>query len=266
MSTTTEGFAKVDTSARGIPITRLVGVEIRKMFDTRSGFWLMASIGIIALLATIGVIAFVPEENLTYAIFGTAFGVPMNILLPVVAILAVTSEWSQRTGLVTFTLTPHRGSVVLSKFLAVILAGVAAMLVVLTVGALGNLIGAAIRGITPEWNLTLEDFLLLLLGNVLSMLIGFMLGVLIRNSAAAIVGYFVYSFVVPTIFGVLSALPATRDWFGDIQPWIDVNSAIGNLFDSPTAEDWAHLAVSSIPWFFLPMGFGLWRVLRSEVK
>ena len=33
---------------RPIPLTRLIGVELRKMFDTRSGFWLMASIGIIA--------------------------------------------------------------------------------------------------------------------------------------------------------------------------------------------------------------------------
>ena len=32
--------------------TRIVGVELRKMFDTRSGFWLMASIGILAVIAT----------------------------------------------------------------------------------------------------------------------------------------------------------------------------------------------------------------------
>ena len=31
---------------RPIPFTRIVGVELRKMFDTRSGFWLMVSIAI----------------------------------------------------------------------------------------------------------------------------------------------------------------------------------------------------------------------------
>jgi hypothetical protein len=36
----------------GIPMGRIVGVELRKMFDTRSGFWLMASIAIAATLAT----------------------------------------------------------------------------------------------------------------------------------------------------------------------------------------------------------------------
>ena len=40
------------TASSPIPLTRLVGVELRKMFDTRSGFWLMASIVITSVLAT----------------------------------------------------------------------------------------------------------------------------------------------------------------------------------------------------------------------
>jgi len=43
---------------RPIPMGRVIGVELRKMFDTRSGFWLMASIGILAVLATAATIAF----------------------------------------------------------------------------------------------------------------------------------------------------------------------------------------------------------------
>ena len=40
-----------------VPLSRVINVELRKMFDTRSGFWLMASIVITALLTTIGTIA-----------------------------------------------------------------------------------------------------------------------------------------------------------------------------------------------------------------
>ncbi len=40
------------TASKRIPLSRLVGVELRKMFDTRSGFWLMASILITSVLAT----------------------------------------------------------------------------------------------------------------------------------------------------------------------------------------------------------------------
>ncbi|MBA3783474.1 MAG: ABC transporter permease, partial [Nocardioides sp.] len=35
-----------------MPFSRIAGVELRKMFDTRSGFWLLMSIGILALLAS----------------------------------------------------------------------------------------------------------------------------------------------------------------------------------------------------------------------
>ena len=95
-----------------IPFRRVAGVELRKMFDTRSGFWLMASILIAALLATGAVILFAPDDQISYGVFATAFGFPMAVILPMIAILSVTSEWSQRSGLTTFTLVPRRGRVI----------------------------------------------------------------------------------------------------------------------------------------------------------
>ena len=84
----------------------MIGVELRKMFDTRSGFWLLASIGIASVLATGAVILFAPDDAQNYDTFASAIGFPMAVILPMIAILAVTSEWSQRTGLTTFTLVP----------------------------------------------------------------------------------------------------------------------------------------------------------------
>ncbi len=67
-----------------------------------------------------------------------------------------------------------------------------------------------------------------MLGNVLGLLIGFMLGVLVRNSSGAIVGYFVYSLVLPPLTGLLAA---TQGWFRDLQPWVDFSFAQGALFN-----------------------------------
>ena len=50
------------TPAR-IPMSRIVAVELRKSFDTRSGFWLMASIGILAVIATGASILFAPDRR-----------------------------------------------------------------------------------------------------------------------------------------------------------------------------------------------------------
>jgi ABC-2 type transport system permease protein len=259
--------ATIDTSKPVIPLTRLVRVELRKMFDTRSGFWLMMSLAIVALLATIGVVlvqGLAEDPGITYQAFAGAVGFPMAVILPIVAILSVTGEWSQRTGLITFTLVPHRAQVIWSKALAAVAVGVVSMVLALAIGALGNLIGTAITGEDLVWDVGVNDFLLILLGNVLGLLIGFMLGVLIRSSAAAIVAYFVYSFVLPTIFGVLANLV---DWFKDLQPWIDFNFAQGKLFDAPVSgEEWAQIGTSGLIWFVIPLALGIWAVLRSEVK
>jgi ABC-2 type transport system permease protein len=247
-----------------IPMSRLTAIELRKMFDTRSGFWLMTSIGITALLATGAVILFAPDGEVTFNNFAAAIGVPMTIILPMVAILSVTGEWSQRSGLTTFTLVPHRSRVIQAKALSAVGVGVVSMLVAFSIGAVGNLVGTTIRGTDLVWDLTVENLLYIMFANVLGLLMGFMLGVLIRNSPGAIVGYFVYSFVLPTVFGFLAA---SQDWFKDIQGWVDFQFSSSQLFDGAlTGEQWAHLGVSGLVWLIIPMTVGVWLVLRSEVK
>ena len=104
----------------------------------------------------------------------------------------------------------------------------------------------------------------IVLANVLGMLMGFMLGVLFRSSAGAIVGYFVYSLVLPVAFGTLAAF---QEWFRDLQPWVDVNFAVTRLFDQTmTTEYWQQLAVATLVWLWIPLALGLRAVLRAEVK
>jgi hypothetical protein len=247
-----------------VPTARLVAVELRKMFDTRSGFWLMASIVIAALLATGAVILFAPDGELTYGTFSAAIGFPMAVILPMVAVLSVTSEWSQRSGLTTFTLVPHRGRVITAKAMAAVLVGVVSIPLAFAIGAVGNLVGTAIAGTGTVWDMTLAHGALIVLGNVLGMLVGFMLGVLIRSSAGAIVGYFVFAFVLPTLSEVLAA---SQEWFRDLQPWVDFNYAQGALFNGDMGgEQWANLASAGSLWLLLPLTVGLVLVTRSEVK
>ena len=57
-----------------IPFARLLKVEMRKMFDTRSGLWLMASVAILSVLASAAVVLWAPEEEVTYGSFAGAVG------------------------------------------------------------------------------------------------------------------------------------------------------------------------------------------------
>ena len=249
---------------RPIPMSRVIGVELRKMFDTRSGFWLMASIGILAVLATGAVILFAPNDEITYDNFSAAIGFPMAVILPMIGILSVTGEWSQRSGLTTFTLVPRRGRVIWAKLVAAVGVGVVSMGVAFTVGALGNVLGSAITGNDQVWDITLLHAGYIVLANVLGMLVGFMLGVVIRSSPGAIVAYFVYSLLLPTLSMLLAN---SQQWFEDVQLWVDFNFAQGALFEGEmTGEAWAQLGTASTIWLIAPLVVGLVMLRRSEVK
>jgi ABC-2 type transport system permease protein len=263
-ATTTEA-APVRRTARPIPTTRLVKVEQRKMFNTRSGFWMLISIGVLSVIATGAVIIFAPDSAVTYANFASAIGLPMSVILPMIAILAVTSEWSQRSGLTTFTLVPSRGRVIGAKAIATLLVGLGSMAVAFAVGALGNVAGSALAGVDTVWDISLSMAPQMVLGDLVGMAIGFTLGVVLRNSAAAIVGYFVVSFVMP---GVLVLLAQVRSWFEDLQPWIDWNKTQVVLFDGATntGKEWAMLGSTTMIWIVIPLVVGLLFLRRSEVK
>ena len=187
-----------------------------------------------AFIATASVILFAPDSAMTYDNFGAAIGVPMTLLLPVMAILSVTSEWSQRSGLTTFTLVPHRGRVIWAKMIVSMALGAVSIGVALAIGALGNIVGTAIAGVDTVWDISGNQIVLLVFANVLNLLIGFMLGVLIRNSPGAIVGFVVYSFVLPTLSMVLGNF---QQWWEDIRPWLDFNWAQGELYDGHLTGD-----------------------------
>ena len=247
-----------------IPLTRLVGVELRKSLDTRSGAWLLAGIGLAAVLTTAAVIAWAPAEEFTYAQFTLAIGMPMSVILPIIAILSVTSEWSQRSGLTTFTLVPRRGRVMLAKAVAAVLIAATATLVAFVVGALGNVVGTGIAGVPTIWDQSLADVGFVALGNVLLLLIGFTLGALLRSSPAAIVAYMIYAFVAP---GLLAFLAFRQAWFHDVRPWVDPKYTQDALLQGDLGgEQWAQLGVTTVVWLVLPLLAAVVNLLRSEVK
>ena len=132
------------------------------------------------------------------------------------------------------------------------------------IGALGNLVGTRIAGVDPVWDVTVTNMATIVLANVLGLLVGFMLGVLIRSSAGALVAYFVYSFLLPTLSIILAN---SQDWFRHLQPWVDFQYASGTLIDGTvTSQQWAHLATSATAWLALPLVVGLVLVTRAEVK
>lgn len=253
-----------DPSISGVPFSRLLKVELRKVVDTRAGFWLLAAIVIItAAVITIFLIAVPDEERseLTHRAFFFLTSVPQGFLLPVMAILAVTAEWTQRTGLVTFTLEPSRMRVAAAKLAAVTLYGLLAVALALGLAALANLVGMSLRDGAGDWDISWRFLADVTFLQVSGLIQGFAFALLLMNTAAAIVLYF----ILPTVWNILFSLV---DWLADIAPWVDLGTATAPITNGQTlsGQDWAHVAVASTIWVLLPLALGLVRLTRSEVK
>jgi ABC-2 type transport system permease protein len=260
------GHALDITGTEWVPFGRLVKVELRKTYDTRAGLWLLISMGTLTALV-MGIqlaVTVVQDISVGYADFMTSTSFSIAILLPVLGILLLTSEWGQRTAMVTFTLEPRRPRIIAAKLVVGGLLALASVLVALALGAIANVLYGLFAGVSASWDLSFLQVLSFLLLQVLGILTGFALAALLLNSAAAIVLYMVYSFVLPGLFELGANLIG---WFGDLRPWIDFNYAQGPLVDATMhGQDWAHFAVSGLVWLVLPLTIGLWRVLRAEVK
>jgi ABC-2 type transport system permease protein len=238
----------------GLP--RLTAVELRKSADTRAGFWLLL---VIALLATAIVVITLAvgeqsDKNLS-SLVSDAVQV-ISVIVPVLGILLVTSEWSQRTGLTTFALVPQRERIIGAKALGATILTLVAVAACVVVAALGTAIAAG------EWNLGLGELGRYTLFELITMLGGVAFGLAFMNSALAIVMYF----VIPIGWSILGETIAALDKPAD---WLDLGRPMMTLADSTTTmtgTDWAQLATASALWVGLVLVIGLIRLRRTELK
>jgi ABC-2 type transport system permease protein len=249
------------SQTRSIPFSRLVSVEIRKMADTRAGIWLL---GLTVLVTAAFMIIFFFVADSDERIFGNFIGIaatPQGFVLPVLGILLVTSEWGQRTAMVTFALEPSRSKVIASKVVAALILGLGAFVAAILLASIGTLVGGAEGGFD---DLKLTTFLLFLGLQILSVLQGLAYGLIFLNTPAAIVTFFVLPIASSIIFSVVPALQ-------DSAPWVDLGTAQQPLFElgaggEITGDQLAHLGTTSLIWIILPFVIGLVRVMRAELK
>lgn len=184
---------------------------------------------------------------------------PIGLLLPVLGILSITGEWSQRTALTTFALVPRRGRVIVAKLVAMVLAALASVLVSLGVAAAGTLVAAATGGAGTwrmEWALVLHAVAL----QVANVLMGAGFGLLLLNTPLAIVGYL----LLPTVWSILGEM--IRPLRGPAG-WLDTGRTMEPLLTPDvTAGQWGRFAVSLLVWLAVPLVAGLIRTLRREVS
>jgi ABC-2 type transport system permease protein len=237
-------------------LARLVAVELRKMVDTRAGFWVLLGIlGVTVAALVTAYFAGSPDDHTFRNTFALA-AAPSAILLPLVGILLVSSEWTQRTTLVTFALVPRRARVVAAKALAGVALSGLALVIAMGLAALTTAI--AQPDVNGTWSLSSQHFGQIALYVAASMLMGVAFGALLMSTAPAIVLYF----VMPIGMSSIVAFP----WFDGIVPWLDWWSSVSILADKQLdATEWARAGTTLAVWMVLPLLVGVWRITRSEI-
>ena len=254
LSPRTLGIDAAPSAPGPIPFSRLVRVEWAKATDTRAARWLLALVA----LSTAGMMlvpVLVPTTfDQTYASYLSVVAVGLAILLPVVAILMITGEWTQRSVMTTFTQEPRRIRVVNAKLAASMVLGGGGAVFGGVVTAAGLVLAAA-SGRALEANLTvgaITGYLLFVLLNVLN---GVALGALLQSSATAIAA----CFALPAAFALLgTASTLVSDWIDMSTPW---NWVLEN--------DWAghvpQISFSIVFWVAVPLAAGVVRTIRRDV-
>lgn len=236
---------------------RLTRIELRKMLDTRSGLWFSVAVGAVTLITVIITSLDHDGRDSTLAKLFANSVQPGAILLPVLGVLLVCGEWSQRTTLTTFTLVPERGRILSAKLAASIVLAFAAFVVCLACSVvLGELLPAP-GGAGGLSIVVLAQGLLFLAA---TMVIGVAFGAAIMLSAPAIVTYL----LLPTAWDALSS---TIHALATLSNWLAIGPTLGPLAQhSFSASNWAHAGTTIALWMVLPLVIGVWRFAHCDVN
>ncbi|WP_083749978.1 ABC transporter permease subunit [Frankia sp. CcI49] len=240
----------------GIAFARLLRVEWAKTVNTRSARWLIAASALLAVAATAIPLGFPDDIDQTQASYLSFPALASALLLPVTSVLALTTEWTQRTVLVTYTLEPRRGRVLRAKIAAGLLLGLFAGLFALLVGfasiALAEGIGRDVAN--PDGTGPLLGLIPFVLLNMLS---GMAFGAVLHNTAAAVV----LLYVLPTVWNIIAV-----GALAEIGEWLDPTQSMAWLLDGTLGDNAARFVTSMLIWIALPLGLGLLRTARREVS
>lgn len=238
-------------------LARLTKVELRKMTDTRAGFWLLFTTAALVLVAVVIIALAGDAADHTFDQMLAVALAPPSILLPIVGILLVTSEWTQRTSLITFALVPQRERVLAAKLLAGVVLALLSLVIAIVVAALGTLVMSP--GLDDTWSLPLGLLLQDVVAVVTGMVTGVAFGAALLASAPAIVLYF----ALPIAFGVLGSISALNR----AAEWLDASRALAPLTEELlSSTQWARAVTALLLWMVLPLAIGLWRFMRGEVR
>jgi len=244
----------MNAPVRPLRFRTLVDVELRKMTDTRASRGLLAGIGVLVAVVLGWKVghAGVPVAFSNYAAGAIAV---VAYAAPILGLLAMSSEWTQRTALTTFTLAARRSAMMSAKLLAALMLSAVLAVAALALAAGAVSLGGALHGggsfahaaVDVRGGLTVV---------VLQTLLGAAFGALAAQSTVALGIYFLAPIAWSNVAGQLLHGAAR---------WLDIFVAYDRLVSARAFADLPLTLTAVSVWVVVPLALGLVRSVRREV-
>lgn len=271
MSTTTvtrNDVSHVETQPKPAAFGRVVAVEFRKFFHTtslRCIVWVCLGLMVVVAVGLgLGYTTVFHDAETGQSVYApwlavaTVIRLMVQLIFPALIMLPVTSEWTTRSVMTTFTLVPRRGMVVGAKAVVAtavtligygLIAGTA--LLTTWIARLANDI--SLDGMWADWGEVGCEFTVW----ILTMASAFAIALLVHNGAlgiAIVIG-------APMLLQILSQLGES---ILKITEWVNLQTSAALAFQGEDADEIWKLIVAATFWVVLPLVFGTLRTLRRE--
>lgn len=269
-ATSTKGHTMTSTAipspipheTRPIPFGRTLAVEFRKAVSTRTNRLLLAFIALTCVATAICTTIWwtdIQKIDTSWMLWqALIFAIPQVLIIPVV-VLIVTSEWSTRTAMTTFTLEPRRSLVVAAKLLVATVVTSGMWVFGTGLAATSHAVGAVLTDNDMNFSSVEWYYVLGKLGALLVIsLSAFALALLIHNGTATIL----IALGAPAILATIAFGPEIEA----VIRWIYLPDAILVLQSPTPAIAWARFATASSFWLIVPLVLGWVRTLRREAQ
>jgi ABC-2 type transport system permease protein len=237
-------------------------IEARKLAGTRSGKGLIAVLAVLAICGAL-VSMSMPADTPTLSIVDTyAMAVaPLVLFVPITAMVTLTSEWSTRSAVLTFTLTPQRGGVLAGKVLLGAALSVVAPLYALGLAVIATEISALSRGRDVSYA-NAFGFNGGLLQNVVLVTtytaFAIAVGMLVRVTAAAVPVFLALTVLPDAVLKMV--LGSSANWVSPIRGFEKLSSG-----DFSTGVEFGQAGTVIFLWLLLPLILGGYRFLRTDI-
>ena len=237
----------------------LLAVELRKLVDTRSGRWLLGLLAATCVFLQIWLITH-GDFAVNFHHYSNGTVAAIAFVVPVIGLLAMTSEWTQRTALTTFTLSPRRLRVIGAKFAASMILSFAMLVFGLLVAAAGLGIGGLVHPHAVGGDIPIS-----VAGDLRAYVVFTLAQVVMASAFGALAGQTVVALGIylaaPTVWAAVGS-----QLFGSTARWFDIWDTYSRISSDHPGDHIAQTVTSVAVWVVIPAVIGLMRSVRREVK